>query len=280
MHAPDREDGLIFDQFMRFMAKYIDTPYVIQRPTKEPSEIISISSFTDFSFADCSELRARATKGAIHFVQYAPVMWGSHKINRMNPNSNAAEEAAASAASRDSVWMRSFCVEIGVWDVKHRAPLFCDHNGVVGIANDTTGLTLRNRRMRVGYFHFKDFQRAGDIVVKRIPTRDNPAYYFTKNTSTGKLVAAIALLTGEASLTDMTPGTIRCRYGDKIPTDPLPDTPIPIKERRRLQSACEDPYIELDEVDRGAEDDQMLRGQAAISIRGAGHTAEGQGYAD
>ena len=47
-----------------------------------------------------------------------------------------------------------------------------------------------------------------------------------------------------------------------------------------LQAACEDPYTELDEVDRAAEDELMLRGQAAISIRGEGHTATGQGYAD
>jgi hypothetical protein len=125
-------------------------------------------------------------------------MWGSHKINRMSPPSNAAEQAAASAASHGTVWMRSFCIEIGVWDSGHRAPLYCDTNGVVGIANDTTGLTHRNRWMRVDYFHFRDFQRAGDIVVKRIPTKDNPAGYFTKNTGTGRLAAAIALLTGAA----------------------------------------------------------------------------------
>ena len=114
---------------------------------------------------------------------------GSHKINRMSPHSNAAEQAAASAASHGTVWMRSFCIEIGIWDSGHRAPLYCDNNGVVGIANDTTGRML-------------------------------------------------------------------------------------------LQSACEDPYTQLDEVDRAAEDELMLRDQAAISIRGLGHTADGQGYAD
>jgi hypothetical protein len=133
--------------------------------------------------------------------------------------------------------------------------------------------------MRVGYFHCRDFQRAGDIVVKRIPTRDNPADFFTKNTGNGKLASAIQLLAEAASLTDPQPGLMRCLYGDKTPADPLPDTPTTIKERRLLQSDCEDPYIELNEVDREAEDDMMLRGQAATSIRGAGHAAEGQGYA-
>jgi hypothetical protein len=82
------------------MAKHINTPYVIQIPTRDPSDIIAISSFTDSSFADCSDLRVRATKGTIHFVQHAPVMRGSHKINRMSPNSNAAEQATTSVARK------------------------------------------------------------------------------------------------------------------------------------------------------------------------------------
>jgi hypothetical protein len=89
MHAPVREDALNLDQFMRFVAGHIDTPYVIQRPTREPSRDLSISSFADLSFADENDYRARATKGPIHFLGHTPAMWGSHKINRQSPNSNA-----------------------------------------------------------------------------------------------------------------------------------------------------------------------------------------------
>jgi hypothetical protein len=53
MHAPDREDALNLYKFIRFMDKHINTPYVIQRPTRDPSDIIAISRFTDSSFADC-----------------------------------------------------------------------------------------------------------------------------------------------------------------------------------------------------------------------------------
>jgi hypothetical protein len=107
-------------------------------------------------------------------------MWGSRKINRQSPNSNAAEQAAAADASHDTVWMRSLLVELGAWDSNFQVPLFCDNNGVVGIANETIGLTHRNRWMRVDYFHFRDFQRAGDLFVKRAHTNDNPADFFTK----------------------------------------------------------------------------------------------------
>jgi hypothetical protein len=280
MHEPGPEDALNLDQFMRYMAKHIDTPYVIQRPTKETSDIISISSFTDSSFADLSDPRGRATKGAIHFAQTSPVMWGSHKISRMSPSSNAAEQAAAAAASHDTVWMRSFCVELGVWDVRFRAPLFCDNSGVVGIANDITGLTHRNRWMRIDYFHFRDFQRAGDIIVRRIPTQVNPADFFTKNTGSGKLAKAIDLLTGNSDIADIDHRLRKCLYHDKTSTEPLPDTPISEEQRRLLRSAAEDPYIELDEVDRRADEIQIARNQAALNIRGEGHTADGQGYAD
>jgi hypothetical protein len=280
MHAPVREDALNLDQFMRFMAGHIDTPYVIQRPTREPSLLFSISSFTDSSFADKDDPKARATKGAIHFHNMAPVMWGSHKINRQSPNSNAAEQAAAADACHDTVWMRSFLAELGAWDTGFRAPLFCDNNGVVGIANETVGLTHRNRWMRVDYFHFRDFQRAGDIVVKRISTKVNPADFFTKNTGTGKLRHAVLMLTGATPLNELEPELRRCLFMGKVSSEPLPDTPISPEQRRLLQSACEDPYIALDEFDHRDDDKLAQIGQEAISIRGEGHTRNGQGYAD
>jgi hypothetical protein len=65
MHAPEREDALKLDQFMCFMAGHIDTPYIIQRPTKDPSPNLSISSFTDFSFADLSDYRRVSIKRVI-----------------------------------------------------------------------------------------------------------------------------------------------------------------------------------------------------------------------
>jgi hypothetical protein len=92
---------------------------------------------------------------------------------------HAIGEVTAADASHDTVWMRSLLVELGAWDSDFRVPLFCDNNGVVGIANGTIGLTHRNRWMRADYFHFRDFQRAGDIFVKRVHTNDNPADFFT-----------------------------------------------------------------------------------------------------
>jgi hypothetical protein len=280
MHAPVREDALNPDQFMRFMAGHIDTPYVIQRPTRDPSPSMSTSSFTDSSFADENDYRARAAKGSIHFLGHAPVMWSSHKINRQSPNSNAAEQAAAACAIHDTVWMRSLLVELGAWDSIFRAPLFCDNNGVAGIANETIGLTHRNRWMRVDYFHFRDFQRAGDMLVKRAHTNDNAAYFFTKNTGTGKLQTAVAMLTGAEPLGTTRVGLRACMYHAEVSSDPMPDTPISPEERRRLQSVCEDPYTALDEEDHRDDEREALRGQSAISIRGVGHSADGQVYAD
>jgi hypothetical protein len=207
-------------------------------------------------------------------------MWGSHKINRMSPNSNAAEQAAAADASHDTVWMRSLLVELGAWSAAHRAPLFCDNNGVVGIANKTVGLTHRNRWMRIDYFHFRDFQRSGDIVVRRISTKTNPADFFTKDTGTNTLRDAVLMLTGAAAVEELPPELRRCLFHDKVSTDPLPDTPITAEERKMLQSVCEAPYIMLDEEDHREDDKLAAEGQAVFSIRGEGHTQNGQGYAD
>jgi hypothetical protein len=82
--------------------------------------------------------------------------------------------------------------------VTRRAPFHCDNAGVVGIGNDTTGLTYRNRWMRVDDYNFRDFQRTGGILVTRNDTQSNPTGYFTSPICATRLVAAIPMLTRKA----------------------------------------------------------------------------------
>jgi hypothetical protein len=68
VHDPSKMDAMKLDQYMRYMARHLDDPYVIQRPGQDPTPDLNISGFTDSSFADKSDTQARATKGAIHFT--------------------------------------------------------------------------------------------------------------------------------------------------------------------------------------------------------------------
>jgi hypothetical protein len=79
MHDPSQHDDMALDQFMRFMANHIDTPLVMQRSTADKPGEIHMSSFTDSSFADPDDPKARATKGATHSFGQSPVMWGAIK---------------------------------------------------------------------------------------------------------------------------------------------------------------------------------------------------------
>jgi hypothetical protein len=88
------------------------------------------------------------------------------------------------------------------------------------------------------------------------------------------------MLTGAAPLTDIRVGLRLCMYHDKVSTNPLPATPISPEQRRLLQSVCEDPYTALDESDHREDKSEALLGQPVISIRGVGHTEDGQGYAE
>jgi hypothetical protein len=89
--------------------------------------------------------------------------------------------------------------------------------------------------MRIDYFHFRDFQRAHDIFVKRISTSVNPADFFTKDAGTFKLRDAVPMLTGAATIKQISPELRRCLFQDKVSTGPMPDTPISPEERKLLQ---------------------------------------------
>jgi hypothetical protein len=86
--------------------------------------------------------------------------------------------------------------------------------------------------MRIDDFHFRDFQRSGDLIIKRIDTKVNPAYHFTKSIGPIKLLEAFTTITGNG---DRSPAELhRALFHENLSTDPLPDTPISNMERAAL----------------------------------------------
>ena len=96
MHDSSMEGAMRLYQFLSYMARRLDDPYVIQRTTYDPPTDTNICGFTDFSSADKADRQAEPTKEVILFMNTTPVMWQSKKIRRQSPNLNAAEMAAAS----------------------------------------------------------------------------------------------------------------------------------------------------------------------------------------
>jgi hypothetical protein len=87
--------------------------------------------------------------------------------------------------------------------------------------------------MGIDDFHFRDFQRAGDILIKHIDTKVNPADHFTKPVDPHKLREAPGTTTGDT--TEFPASLYRALFHEKTSTDPLPDTPISQMMRNTLQ---------------------------------------------
>jgi len=89
------------------------------------------------------------------------------------------------------------------------------------------GITERNKFFEIDYYHFRDYQRSGEIAIGRVDTSVNPADFFTKKLSPSKCEFYIDIISGSASTThgfdNSLPGELHrcmlspCKYRDHIP---------------------------------------------------------------
>jgi hypothetical protein len=212
MHEPNRDDALKLDAFMRYMAGNIDRPFIIKRPDRQAGADIRFTSFTDSSFGDSNDLRARSTKGEIHFLNTTPFSWGCHKINRTCASTNEAEMAAAASAVHETAWARHLLIEIHQIPADARVPFWCDSAGAIAIGLDEVGMTHRNKWMAIDNFHFRDFQRHGEIKMGYVNTNNNPADAFTKPLGPIKSAGFIDLLSGSATRQTLNTELAKCLF--------------------------------------------------------------------
>ena len=99
----------------------------------------------------------------------------------------------------ECAWGRHLLIEMGQLPADTRAPFWCDIHGTIAIGNDEVGLTARNKWMDIEYFHFRDFQREGQISIGYVDTNLNPADYFTKKLEKTKSNFYIDIISGSAS---------------------------------------------------------------------------------
>ena len=95
-------------------------------------------------------------------------------------SSTEAEIIAASETALEIVYLRQLLAEMGC---RQEEPtiLYVDNKGAIELSRDLKSCN-RSRHVEHLYLKVRELVAAGDIEVKYVPTKDNPADIFTKST--------------------------------------------------------------------------------------------------
>ena len=121
-----------------------------------------------------------STSGSVVKLAGAAVAWASRRQHSIAMSSTEAEIIAASETALEIVYLRQLLAEMGC---RQEEPtiLYVDNKGAIELSRDLKSCN-RSRHVERRYLKVRELVAAGDIEVKYVPTKDNPADIFTKST--------------------------------------------------------------------------------------------------
>ena len=120
----------------------------------------------------------KSTTGVVCMMLGGPIAWLSKRQKCVSQSSTEAECVAASAASKDAVWIRQLLKDIQCEEVEPTL-LLCDNQGAIQLVHNPEQHN-RTKHIDVKYHLIRSLQEAGTISVRFIRTSKQIADMLTK----------------------------------------------------------------------------------------------------
>ena len=136
-----------------------------------------LHGFADSNFAGDKNDR-KSQFGFMFFVHDCLIEWGSWKQKVVALSSAEAELIAANEAAKTATWLRQLLKEFQ--EKQDEATIIYEDNaGTIAMSN-TTAFSRRTRHIDVRYHYLNDKVQAGQVILKKIDSKQNLADVFTK----------------------------------------------------------------------------------------------------
>ena len=143
----------------------------------------TLNGFVDSDWGTCPVDR-RSYTGYIFLLNGGPVSWDSKKERTVALSSTEAEYMALSEATKESIYLNSFLIELGFEKLADGA-LFNDNIGAKKLAENAT-FHARSKHIDIRHHFIREALRDQKIIIRHLPTEDMPADMMTKGLSKGK----------------------------------------------------------------------------------------------
>ena len=141
--------------------------------------------YTDSSWANDLETR-RSTSGMVVKFNGNIISWSSRKQKTVAISSTEAEYMAASEATCEALWLRTWIREVFRIDVP--VTIYCDNQSAIALAKNDT-FHQRTKHIDIRYHMIREHVASGAIQLKFVPTDEQEADILTKRLDSGIVFA-------------------------------------------------------------------------------------------
>lgn len=133
--------------------------------------------FSDADYAGDLETR-RSTTGYIFQLAGGPITWASQRQKLVTLSTTESEYVAASAASREAIWLRKLLSDIGYLS-RETTTIFVDNQSAIKLVKNPE-FHKRTKHIDIRYHYIREKVEAKDIMIKYVPSEQQKADMFTK----------------------------------------------------------------------------------------------------
>lgn len=135
--------------------------------------------------------RRRSTTGYVFTLAGGPISWRSTLQSTVALSSTEAEYMAVTEAFKEAIWLRGMLTNLGI--VQNHLIVHCDNQSAINLAKNSV-YHARTKHIDVRHHFVRDIIEEGEILLKKIHTRDNPADMMTKVVSGTKFYHCLDLV--------------------------------------------------------------------------------------
>ncbi|KAH9793742.1 Integrase catalytic domain-containing protein [Citrus sinensis] len=106
-----------------------------------------------------------------------PISWWSILQSTIALSTTEAEYMAATEAVKEAIWLKSLLSDLGV--IQENIAVFCDNQSAIFLAKNQI-YHARTKHIDVKYHYVREIIECGNVLLKKIDTKDNPLDMLTK----------------------------------------------------------------------------------------------------
>ncbi|KAH9783016.1 hypothetical protein KPL71_009155 [Citrus sinensis] len=121
--------------------------------------------------------KRRSTTGYVFTLGGGPVSWRSILQSTIALSTTEAEYVAATETVKEAIWLKDLLGDLGV--IQENIAVFCDNQSAIFLAKNQT-YHARTKHIDVKYHYVREIIESGEVLLKKIDTKDNPSDMLTK----------------------------------------------------------------------------------------------------
>ncbi|KAH9782717.1 Integrase catalytic domain-containing protein [Citrus sinensis] len=185
MHNPGKNQWLVVKWILRYLYGAVDVGLLFKKNCGQ-----QCVGYCDSDFVGDLDKR-RSTTGYVFTLGGGPVSWRSILQSTIALSTTEAEYMAATEAVKETIWLKGLLGDLGV--IQENIAVFCDNQSVIFLAKNQT-YHARTKHIDVKYHYVREIIEGGDVLLKKIDTKDNPSDMLTKVVSGVKFQHCLKLI--------------------------------------------------------------------------------------